>query len=142
MSDKVYVLKEHVGDFERSELDFELHNQFGFDYDTHSDFVEITKGQGDVDNTPIEINALLEVINELKSRGATHVSLDYHCDHIGYEFSGYRISAAEPALIEAYESIKQKEDAKQKEIQRLRAELANLENERRPLAQLQDDLPF
>lgn len=46
MSDKVYILKEHVRDFKRSDLDFELHNQFGFDYDTHSEVVELEKGQG------------------------------------------------------------------------------------------------
>lgn len=140
MSDKVYILKEHVGDFERSELDIELHTQFGFDYDTHSDFVEIEKGQGSVDTEPIEIGALLEIINELKARGATHVSLDYHVDHIGYELSGYRISTPEPAMIDAYESIRQKEADRQNELQRLRAEIAALENESR--AKVDDDLPF
>lgn len=144
MSDKVYILKEHVGDFERSELDFELHNQFGFDYDTHSDFVELEKGQGCVNDTaPIEINDLLSIINELKSRGATHVCMDYHVDHIGYEFSGYRISHPDQAFIDAYESLKKKEDDKQKEIQRLRAEIAALENENRGNSRIEDDdLPF
>lgn len=55
---------------------------------------------------------------------------------------GYRILAAEPARIEAYEILKQKEDAKQKKIQCLRAELANLENERSLPAQIQDYLSF
>lgn len=143
MKNTVYIVKELVGDFERDELDFELHNEFGFDYDEHQGFVELTKGNGQVDDTaPIKIDDLLSIINELKARGATHVCMDYHVDHIGYEFSGYRITPAEPAMIEAYESIKTKEEAKRLEIQRLRAEIAALENEGANRTTDEDDLPF
>lgn len=143
MSDKVYIMKEHVGDFDHSELDFELHNRFGFDYDTHSDFVELEKGHGQVDNEPIDIDLLLKSINELKSRGATHVSLDYHCDHIGYEISGYRITEAEPALVEAYEENQRKEKEKSQKLMELRKQIADIERGDLPEKPLfETDLPF
>ena len=145
MKPTVYIVKEHVGDFEREELDFELHSEFGFDYDECQGFVEITKGRGRVDDTaPIKIDDLLSVITELKSRGATHICMDYHVDNIGYEFSGYRIELAESSLIEAYEETRKKELEKQREIQRLRAELAVLETESHGASRIDDhdDLPF
>lgn len=143
MKPTVYVVKEHVGDFERDELDFELHEEFGFDYDECQGFVELNKGRGRVDDTaPIKIDDLLSIITELKSRGATHVCMDYHVDHIGYELSGYRIELADPALVEAYESEQSREKAKQLEIQRLRAEIAALENQGLAETRLEEDLPF
>jgi hypothetical protein len=145
MSDNVYIMKEHVGDFEHSDLDFHLHKRFGFDYDIHSEFVELEKGQGEVFyNEPIDIDVLLKSINELKSRGATHISLDYHCDHIAYEMSGYRITEAEPALVEAYEETKRKDLEKAQKIMELKKQIADIERDSQPetLITEADDLPF
>lgn len=145
MKPTVYVVKEHVGDFERDELDFDLHSEFGFDYDECQGFVELTKGRGQVDDTaPIKIDDLLSIITELKSRGATHVCMDYHVDHIGYEFSGYRIELAEPAMVQAYEETQKREYEKRLAIQKLKAEIAALEHEDLGNTKIEDsdDLPF
>jgi hypothetical protein len=142
MSDKVYILKEHVGDIEHSELDFELHNKFGFDYETHSDFVELEKGRGRVDNEPIDIDLLIKSINDLKSRGATHVSLDYHIDHLGYVISGYLISRPDDSFIEVYEENQLKEKEKSQKILELREQIADLERGNIPETLINENFPF
>jgi hypothetical protein len=141
MMDKVYVTKEHIGDFSYSELDFELHEKFGFDYDTHSDFVELERGHGRADNEPIDIDLLLKSVNELKNHGATHVSLSYHSDHIGYEISGYRITDADPALIEEYEETQRKQKEKDQRLMELKQQIADLERGDYQETKMKD-LPF
>jgi hypothetical protein len=143
MNNNVYITQELVGDIEHSEIDIDLHDQFGFDYETASNFITIERGQGQVDNTPININTLLESINDLKSRGATHISLSYHCDHIGYELSGYKITEADPAVIAEFEEAKRQKVEKAQKIMELRNQIAQLE---RGSVSTQDDhldnLPF
>jgi hypothetical protein len=143
-NNRIYIIKEHVGSFEHGELDYELSNRFGFEYEDGSSFIELEKGHGSVDNTPIDINTLLETITELKSRGATHVSIDYHCDHIAYELSGYYIQQADPSLVEAYEETSRIEEARRNKIDLLKKELAELENQKygNSLISDPDDLPF
>jgi hypothetical protein len=41
---KVYITKKHINNKNQSELDFELQDEFGFNYD--DEFVEIEKGHG------------------------------------------------------------------------------------------------
>ncbi len=42
----------------------------------------------DFDTVPAEIEKVLEILNKFKSQGHTHVYMDYHEDHLGYEFVG------------------------------------------------------
>lgn len=131
MSNNVYIKQTLVEDHSVSELDFEMHREFGFDYDTHSDFVTIHDGYGQVDNVPIKIEDLENILKTMKEKGATHISLDYHCDHLGYEMSGYIIKGATPEEIDAFLGKKKarKEKSKKEKIARLKSELEKLENE-------------
>ena len=129
MNRKIYIMKELVGDIEHSEIDFDLQEEFGYDDESHSDFVELTKGHGRSDGEPIAIDRIIETLTEFKRRGATHVSMNYHEDHIGYELSAYKISLAEPALIEAYEDGKRAKVEKQQKIQDLQRQISELRNE-------------
>jgi predicted secreted Zn-dependent protease len=140
MNDKIYIMKELVGDFEHSDLDFDLSSQFGFNDEINSDLVVLTRGSGSADGYSINIDRMIETLNELKSRGATHVELNYHEDHIGYQISGYKIDHAEPALVEAYEVERLIKSEKAKEIAELKKKLRELEN---PTVDCEDeDLPF
>ncbi len=89
-----------------SEIDFTFYNAFSFDYETHNDLVTIdtNKESGYIDAHPVLIDSLIEVLNDLKSKGANYAKLEYHSDHIGYEISGYNIRLSTPEEIEAYEN--------------------------------------
>ena len=91
---KIYVTKTHIADNNVSELDFTLYDKFGFDRDAGdggNEFVEITDKLGRADSEPIEIDSLIEILKSLKEKGSNYVQLDYHCDHLGYDISGYDI---------------------------------------------------
>jgi hypothetical protein len=129
MEEKMYITKEVINDVEHSELDFILHSEFGFDYDTHSDFIELLKGNGDVTNEPISIDLMVKTLQELKEQGSTHVSLDYHCDHIGYEMTGYKIYHSTADQIKAYEDKLAINQEKELKLRALREEYNRIENE-------------
>lgn len=50
------------------------------------DFTEVESEIEDAytDSYPINIETLEKMLQDAKSKGATHVEIDYHCDHIGY----------------------------------------------------------
>lgn len=141
MNDKIYIMKELVGDFDHSDLDFELNSQFGFNDEINSDLVVLTRGSGSADGFSISIDRMIETLNELKTRGATHVEMNYHEDHIGYQISGYKIDHAEPALVEAYEVERLIKSEKAQKIADLRNQLKELENPSTD-KECNDDLPF
>ena len=144
MSKNVYIMKELIDDVEYSELDFNLHNQFDFDYEVHDDFITLNKGQGQASGCPIDLDILIGALNRLKTNGATHVEMNYHEDHIGYEISGYRIKLADPALVEAYETSRKQAIANRAEIMELKKRLIELENPGTQSSneECNDDLPF
>jgi hypothetical protein len=131
MSNNVYIKQTLVSNESFDELDFQLHREFGFDYDTHDDFVTIQEGQGYVDNAMMKIEQLEEVLKSMKEKGATHISLDYHCDHIGYDMSGYKIEAATQDEIDVFTGKKKakKQEAKQARIAQLQEEIKRLQEE-------------
>ncbi len=55
---------------------------------------EIYKGNTAFINTPIKIDTLRKYLDELESKGANYVSIDFHIDHIEYELDGIKISEA------------------------------------------------
>ena len=101
---KVYITKKLIDDIEHSEIDFDLHNQFGFNYDTHSDFIEIENDQGSSEGYPIDIDRLIKTLTDMKSKGTTHIEMNYHCDHIGYQITGYEIKFSTKDEIDVYEN--------------------------------------
>lgn len=125
--ENIYYTKVLVGDFEAGDLDHKLMKLYGFDWDTHDDFVETTMGRGDADGAPIAIGELLDIILGLQKSGATHVEMNYHEDHVSYEISGYviRPSTTEEIKIKQTESLSRKE--KEDQVAALYAEIRKIQ---------------
>ena len=124
---KVYVTKRLVDDIEHSEIDFDLYSEFGFDYDTHSEFVGIQMGQDGTDGYPINIDKMIKTLEDMKAKGATHVEMNYHCDHIGYEISGYEIKASKQEEIDIYENQRLTQRQKEAKIRELYKQIQELQ---------------
>lgn len=115
---KIYIKKELISDESIGEIDFDLHEEFGFSYDEHEEFIELTDGRhGGPDAYPIKIDEMIKLLQQMKENGATHVELEYHCDHIGYDVAGYRIRKA--TVEEIAEHIKEEKAKRAKEQKRL-----------------------
>lgn len=123
---KVYITKKHIKNSNQSELDFELHEEFGFNYENYDEFVEITKGRGSADSYPIRIDKMIEILQSLKSDGCSHVEIEYHYDHIGYDISGSKIEKSSSEDIESYEEKIAEKFIKNKKIADLQKQINEL----------------
>jgi predicted butyrate kinase (DUF1464 family) len=129
MEEIMYITKEVIGDVEHSEIDFLIRDDFGFDYENDQVLVEIEVGNGDVRNEPISIDTLIESLQELKQKGSTHVALNYHTDHIGYEMTGYKIYLSTEEQINSYEEKLKIKREKELKLMALREEYNKIANE-------------
>ena len=129
MSNNIYYTKVLVDDVEHSEIDMDLQILFGFNYDKHDDFVEIPQGYGDADGYPIAIDRMIQTLESMKTKGATHVEMNYHEGHIGYEISGYIIRPSTTEEIAVMENKKLTIDQKNARIAELYAEIRRLQHE-------------
>ena len=129
MEEIMYITKEVIGDVEHSEIDFLIRDDFGFDYENDQELVEIEVGNGDVRNEPISIDTLIESLQELKQKGSTHVALNYHTDHIGYEMTGYKIYLSTEEQISSYEEKLKIKREKELKLMALREEYNKIANE-------------
>lgn len=129
MEEIMYITKEVIGDVEHSEIDFLIQEEFGYDYENYQELVEIEVGNGDVRNEPISIDLMVKTLQELKEKGSTHVSLDYHCDHIGYEMTGYKIYLSTEEQINTYEEKLKIKREKELKLKALREEYNKIANE-------------
>jgi hypothetical protein len=105
--DKVFITKTLIKNDNQSELDFVLQNEFDFDYDKNSDFVEIlTKNfrAYHADGDPIRIDDMIKVLQNLKDSGSTHVQIETHHDHHGYDISGFEIRLSTQEEIDKFNS--------------------------------------
>jgi hypothetical protein len=139
----LYIKSKHITDSSIDDLDFINRDSFGFDENVHEDVVEITEGNPNVDTAPVSIKSLLEILNSMVNSGCTHVAIDYHCDHIGYDLSGFLIREAtkDERVSFITESIRKKEIEERKA--QLRKELRELEKEGLKKIETDlDDLPF
>lgn len=119
------------------ELDFILRDEvFGTEKsDEISDtghFNHIYKG-GEYENTPISIESLRKILDEVEKKGCNYVSIDYHCDHIEYDIYGLDIhESTKEEIEEDVEKIKVQATAKieelKKEAQRYLDEVTRIEN--------------
>jgi hypothetical protein len=128
MEEYFYITKEVIGDVEHSEIDFLIRDDFGFDYENDQELVEIEVGNGDVRNEPISIDTLIESLQELKQKGSTHVALNYHTDHIGYEMTGYKIYLSTEEQINTYEEKIKVRREKNLKLEALREEYSRIAN--------------
>jgi ribonuclease HI len=124
----MYITKEVIEDVEHSEIDFLIRDEFGYDYENDQELVEIEVGNGDVTNEPISIDTLIESLQELKQKGSTHVALNYHTDHIGYEMTGYKIYLSTEEQISSYEEKLKIKREKELKLMALREEYNKIAN--------------
>lgn len=91
----VYITQRHIKSFDESEIDFDLDSHFNLEKEDNVNYQHLTildKGEDAlVDNFPIQIDRMIAILNDLKKDGCNFIALDYHCDHIAYEVSGFII---------------------------------------------------
>jgi hypothetical protein len=135
-----FVKKKLITDYQFSEIDFDLHEEFGFDDNVHDGFVEIGDGKhGSADAYPIKIDRMLGILQQMKNEGATHVELEYHIDHIGYNVTGWNIQLADKKEIDEVERKENAHREKMKKKKELLQQLEDLEAEDKPHS---EDFPF
>ena len=141
MGKDIYIKKRLIDNVSIGELDFDLQDEFGFNYDDDdSQFREIMSDEGHTDTYPVKIDVLMRILQDMKDQGATHVELDYLCDHIGYDMSAFHIAhatAEEIAEVNQRERLHREKMQKRAELLR---QLDELEREGKPAED--EDLPF
>jgi len=130
MEKTYYLLTKYTKEVELSEIDFDLYEE-ALGKNWEDDKVEITKtagGSWEGESYPININKVINILNELKEKGSSHVEIMYHCDHIGYVFNGAEIRRANDT--EVLEHLKysdtQEQEDKKREIELLEKRLKEL----------------
>jgi len=85
---------------------------------------------GGGDPSPIQIEEVMKILQDLKEEGCSHVEIDWHCDHLEYEFYGYEIRKATPEEMEAEtkRQIVATNRMKRDHIQKLKDEIKKLED--------------
>jgi len=126
---KIYVTKTTINKQSVDELDHELYDEFGFDYDNFDDFITIEHKREYSDGTPIRIDRMIEILNKVREMGATHVQFETDIDHHGYEILSSRIELSSDIDINKYEYERNKEFEKRKKIQELQSEINKLSKE-------------
>lgn len=130
MSENVYITKTLIDEESYSELDFVMHDKFNFDYENQEDFITIEKGNASTSEAhPIEIDDLIKRFQEMKAKGATHVEIEHHVDHIGYDISAWKIEKSSQVEIDEYENKRNKKKNKEQKISELRNQIREIENE-------------
>lgn len=102
----------------------ELQKEFGYDPEEDDRFETI--GVGDSDYTgvePMNIDALINILTDLKTKGSTHVELAFNEDHQEYKIVGSKITLAEQAEIDELLKREEKEFLKRQEIKKLYDEI-------------------
>lgn len=126
--EQIYLTKELIDDIEISEIDFDFYDEVGHDYDkTELHIIENKSGRADA--YPVKIDRIISILETMKNKGITHVEVDYHTDHIGYQFSGYLIRKSNKIeIIEFEEKHKNFEDKKRRIIE-LQKQIQSITNE-------------
>jgi len=137
---QIRLTKEFIAEVEDSEIDFDLQREFAgeVDSDTYVNIEWIEKGgpKWGSEGYPIRIDRVMQTLQEMKDKGATHVEMDemeYHCDHISYPIYGYRITHADQADIDELEQKKTQAEKLAAEAKELRAKLREVEDQQRNL---------
>lgn len=123
-----YVTKTLIENDGLSELDFELARHFKHDYDGDGWVVEIDgkpkcNDNWYTDTTAIHVDDLLNLVKKFKKKGATHIQMEHHVDHIGYDFSALSIKLSTPQEIMAHKVHEEVRSMKLKKIKKLQKEI-------------------
>jgi hypothetical protein len=135
-----YIKKRHIDDCSFEDLDLDLYEEFIVDQGHDDELETVRVGRGRADGFPIKIDRMLEALTKLKEAGATHIEIDRHCDHIGYDISGFAITELKGDEIRELKAKQDAEKIREEKIRKLKNELRELENEKNPIDT--DDLPF
>ena len=88
------IIYKHVTHINTDELDFlnriQTFPDLGDDEDNDEIYLEGTNHL----NTPVKIDYLRGLLDELEAKGANFVSIDYQSDHIEYELDGLSVTEA------------------------------------------------
>jgi len=130
-----YVTKKYFKEIEISEIDFVNDNLL---FGQSEDYIDKEYITTEVEHSwyagesyPMEIDAMIETLNNLKEQGANFVEVVYHCDHIGYVFNGLEMRKATKQEIAEYlgEEQAQEKLEKEQEIAALEEKLRKLKEE-------------
>jgi hypothetical protein len=121
--EKYYTIK-MVDEYEFSEIDFDLYKEL---FQEDSEDLDITAiGDSYTRGYPIEINRLIQQLQKFQEAGATHVSMEYHEDHIGYPMEGLKIYESTQEEVQKYEESLQRDVEKERKIAFLKLEIEKL----------------
>ena len=103
-----------IKDFEFSEIDFYFYDElFGKKWDDEKfEHPRCISSEKNNEGYPIKIERLIQKLQQFKDKGANYVSIDYHCDHIGYQLEFLNIQKSTPEEILNYKT----KELKKKEI--------------------------
>ena len=120
-----FIIKKLIKRDETDELNFQLIDEFG-------EHKFISNDWGEAEGELININLLQTYIDQIKALGATHVSLEYHCDHITYLIDGYKLfEASKEEITKIKKSLKINQQIdKASRIKQLEKEIENLKNKK------------
>lgn len=128
----IYLNQKLIQHYETEELDFVLSDEFGVNRDDESDdwtsieLIELDRHYAP-DGHIVKLDTILNTIHEMKEQGATHLRMDYHCDHITYQIAGYKLEMADSAEMEKRAEAERKAKL-EKERARLELELERINN--------------
>jgi len=92
---KNVLLQRYVGQKESEDImiHYEFYSEEEVDEDyPHTIVVSDTHYCGE--NSPLQIDEALRIIQGMKEKGATHIEIDYHVDHGSYIFNGVELRKA------------------------------------------------
>jgi hypothetical protein len=137
---KKYLQKIHVESRSIDELDFILYDEFDINNeDVTYEIIEV--GQGITSAYVINIDTMITNLMELKDKGTTHVEIDYHEDHIGYDISTYIMRESTIDEINKIVIAKTKQEIIDEKRLDLLRQLTELDHESYSKIN-NDDLPF
>jgi len=128
----IYVNEKLIKQYETEDLDLALNQEFGVNYDDESDdwtsvkLIKLDRHYAP-DGYIVKLDTILNAIQGMKEQGATHLRMDYHCDHISYQIAGYKLELADSAEMEKRAEAERKAKL-EKERARLEKELERINN--------------
>jgi hypothetical protein len=135
-----HLYKTYIKSISIDDLDLVLYEEFNVDMDNGQDCEIIEDQCGSVCTHPISIDTMIGEMIKLKEKGATHISLDYHEDHIGYDVSAFNIKVATSEEVNNFIKDKTAREIKEQKRADLQRQLRELDEDKSRHSN--DDLPF
>jgi serine phosphatase RsbU (regulator of sigma subunit) len=117
------------------EYEFDLLGEERYNAVYENDFVQVIDKGPRLEQYPISIEKLRDILDVLEKNECNYVSIDYNCDHPDYTFYGVDIHVATQAEIDEAD-----EKEKQTELEEINKSLAKLEKEKERILKLAEKL--